>query len=63
MNVTDQDLQSFLADQETPLTQQGNTASLDFNDNDVKSLIGDVPDGDLKQYMDEHGGAVDLATN
>lgn len=62
-NVSDQELQSFLADQETPLTQQGNTASLDFNDNDVKSLLGDVPDGDLKQYMDEHGGAVDLATN
>ncbi len=24
---------------------------------------GDVPDGDLKQYMEEHGGPDDIATN
>jgi len=64
MKVSDQELQSFLADQDTTLAQQtNNTAALDFNDNDVKSLLGDVPDGDLRQYMDEHGGAIDIATN
>jgi hypothetical protein len=64
MKVSDQDLQSFLADQDTTLAQQtNNTASLDFNDSDVRSLLSDVPDGDLRQFMDEHGGAVDIATN
>ncbi len=62
--VSDQDLQSFLADQDTTLAQPtNNIAALDFNDGDVKSLLGDIPDGELKQYMDEHGGVVDIATN
>ncbi|HEY4285478.1 MAG TPA: hypothetical protein VGN00_00145 [Puia sp.] len=39
------------------------TATLDITDSDVKSLLGDVPDGELKSYMEEHGGANDIATN
>ena len=39
------------------------TATLDITDSDVKSLLGDVPDGELKSYMEEHGGASDIATN
>jgi len=65
--VSDEDLQSFLADQDTTLAQpvqnNASTATLDMNDSDVKSLLGDVPDGELKQYMEEHGGATDVATN
>jgi hypothetical protein len=64
--VSDQDLQNFLADQDTTLAQpiQNNaTATLDMNDSDLKTLLGDVPDGELKQYMEEHGGAMDIATN
>jgi hypothetical protein len=62
--VSDQELQSFLADQDTTLAQPtNNTATLDFNDNDVKSLLGDIPEGELKQYMEEHGGPNDIATN
>ena len=66
--VSDQDLQSFLADthedDDTPVDQSAaNVAALDFNDGEVNSLLADIPDGDLKQYMDEHGGAVDIATN
>jgi hypothetical protein len=66
--VSDQDLQNFLADTHTdsdsPVDQSAaNTASLEFNDGEVKSLLGEIPDGELKQYMDEHGGAVDIATN
>jgi hypothetical protein len=65
MKVSDQDLQSFLSDQDESLAQQpaNATATIDFNDNDVRSLLGDLPDGDLKQYMDDHGGTVDIATN
>jgi hypothetical protein len=64
MKVSDQELQTFLSDQDTTLAQQTNVAvELGFNDSDVKSLLGDVPDGDLKQYLDEHGGAIDIATN
>lgn len=62
--VSDQDLQSFLADQDTTLAQPvSGIASLDFNDNDLNSLLGDVPDGEIKQYMEEHGGINDIATN
>jgi hypothetical protein len=64
--VSDQDLQSFLADQDTTLAQPVSmvaAAMPDFNDNDLKSFLGDVPDGELKQYMEEHGGANDIATN
>lgn len=67
--VSDQDLQSFLVDQDTTLAQpepiSGNTATaaLDMSDTDMKNLLGDVPDGELKQYMEEHGGANDIATN
>ena len=62
--VSDQELQSFLADQDTTLAQPtNNTATLDFNDGNLKSLLGDVPDGELKQYMEEHGGSNDIATN
>lgn len=65
--VSDQDLQNFLADQDTTLAQpvQNNAsmATLDMSDSDLKTLLGDVPDGELKQYMEEHGGAMDIATN
>jgi hypothetical protein len=68
--VSDQELQSFLADQDTTLAQPtsdlapaGNIASMEFNEGDLRSLLGDVPDGELKQYMEEHGGANDIATN
>ena len=65
-NVSDQDLQSFLADPDEEAQVDhpaNNVAALDFNDGDIKSLLGEIPDGDLKQYMDEHGEAVDIATN
>jgi hypothetical protein len=67
--VSDQDIQTYLdSDNDninTPLAEvvTNSTATLDIDDNDVKSLLGDVPDGDLKQYMEEHGGAKDMATN
>ncbi|HEY4337581.1 MAG TPA: hypothetical protein VGM89_16830, partial [Puia sp.] len=49
--VSDQDLQSFLADQDTTLAQPVNVVAMqDFNDNDLKTFLGDVPDGELKQY-------------
>jgi hypothetical protein len=65
--VSDQELQSFLVDQDTtlaqPVTNDASMANIDMNDNDLKSLLGDVPDGELKQYMEEHEGATDIATN
>ncbi|HXB06679.1 MAG TPA: hypothetical protein VNW04_06180 [Puia sp.] len=62
--VSDQELQNFLEDQDTTLAQQTNsTADLEFNDGDVRTLLGDIPDGELKQYLEEHGGANDMATN
>ena len=73
--ISDQDLQSFLDDQNDQNQSDDNsqlaaetepvnsTATLDITDSDVKSLLGDVPDGELKSYMEEHGGANDIATN
>jgi hypothetical protein len=73
--VSDAELQSFLVDQDTTLAQPvGNiglmaTAGMDeselvdMTDNGLNSLLGQVPDGELKQYMDEHGGVSDIATN
>lgn len=63
--VSDAELQGFLVDQDTTLAQplSNTTATIDMNDTDLKTLLGDVPDGELKQYMEEHGGASDIATN
>jgi hypothetical protein len=66
--VSDQELQNFLTVQGATFEQPVNSASLDAaslgaDDGDLKSLLGNVPDGELKQYMEEHGGANDIATN
>ena len=78
VKISDQDLQNFLDDQNdqvvddnsraddnspTATESMNSTATLDITDSDVKSLLGDVPDGELKSYMEEHGGASDIATN
>lgn len=63
--VSDQEMQAYLDDQRTLLADPVNnsTATLDMNEGDVKSFLGDVSDNDLKQYMEEHGKADELATN
>jgi len=68
--VSDQDIESYLdnEDNHTSQLQQedavGNsTASLEFSDNDIRSFLGDIPDNDLKQYMEEHGDLKDYPTN
>ena len=63
--VSDQEMQTYLDDQQSILSEPvpNSTANLDINDNDVKSLLGDVSDGELTQYMEEHGRANDIATN
>jgi hypothetical protein len=63
--VSDQEMQAYLDDQHSILAEPGNTstATLDMNEGEVKSLLGEVPDDDLQQYMEEHGKAEDLATN
>jgi len=66
--VSDQEILNYLDDQNSILAEpvpneSNNTATLDMNESDVKSLLGDVPDGELQQYMEEHGRATDIATN
>jgi hypothetical protein len=67
--VSDQELQNFLTVQGASpwgatSEQPTSTAStLDVNDKDLKTLLGNVPDGELKQYMEERGGANDIETN
>lgn len=67
--ISDQDIESYLdtnnITNSVPLPDElaNSTASLDLSDNDVKSFLGEVPDGELRQYIDEHGDEKDLATN
>jgi len=66
--VSDQEIQNYLDNHNnTPLAEPdsiiNSTATLNVDENDVKSLLGDIPDGELKQYLEEHGGTKDVATN
>lgn len=64
--VSDQEIENYMDDEQGSILAEpvaSSTANLDINDNDVKTLLGDVPDGELKQYLDEHGRANDIATN
>lgn len=65
--VSDEELQNYLVDQDTTLAQPvgniGLMATVNMDDNNLKSLLGGVPEGELKQYVDEHGGTSDIATN
>ena len=63
--VSDGEMQAYLDDQRTLLADAGgtSTATLDMNEGEVKSVLGEVSDNDLQQYMEEHGKADDLATN
>ncbi|HMH22428.1 MAG TPA: hypothetical protein VK563_11660 [Puia sp.] len=64
--VSDQEIQNYLDDQDDHSLADGatnSTATLDFNDNDVKDLLGDVPDNELKMYLEEHSASKDVVTN
>ena len=70
--LSDQEILAYLDDQHDALNVSAanstaaldpGAASLDINEGDVKSLLGEVTDNDLQQYMDEHGKGDDLATN
>jgi len=67
--VSDQDIENYLdtnnVTNNVPMADDfaNSTASLDITDNDIKSFLGDVPDGELKQYIDEHGDVKNLGTN
>lgn len=68
--VSDQDIENYVDDHTVQIQQvqqeedyANSTASLDISDNDAKSLLGDVPDGELAQYMEEHGDLKDYPTN
>jgi len=66
--VSDQEIQNYLDNHNNiPLAEPdsilNSTATLNVDENDVKNLLGDIPDGELKQYLEEHGGTKDVATN
>jgi hypothetical protein len=64
-NVSDQEIMAYLDDEHSFVADPAatGTATLDLNEGDVKSLLGDVSDSDLQQYVEEHGKAEDIATN
>ena len=63
--VSDQDLENYLDIHNVPLAETGTntTASIDFSENDIKSMLGDVSDAELKQYEDDQSGTKEPATN
>src|ERR1700733_5547009 len=63
--VSDQELLNYLENQNIPLAETitNTTATLEFNDADVKNILGNVPDAELNQYLEDNGGAKDLVTN
>lgn len=65
--VSDQEISNFLNNQVIPMTEaatnNNTTASIDFGENDIKEILGDVSDNELQQYMNEQAGGKDSQTN
>jgi hypothetical protein len=66
LKISDQEITNYLHNHDVPsaeATTNNSTASLDFNDNDISELLGDVPDNELEDYATDHTGPKDLITN
>jgi hypothetical protein len=63
--VSDQEIENYLDNHNVPVAESvtNSTVNLDISDSDIKNMLGDVSDAELKQYLDEHVGSRDLATN
>jgi len=63
--VSDQEIMNYLDNQDLPLADitSNSTAILDLNDNDIKDLLNEIPDGELQQYAAEHNIPKDLNSN
>ncbi len=64
--VSDQEILNYLENQNIPLAEtmaNSSTATLDFSDTDVKNILGNVSDDELKEYLDDNGGTKDPVTN
>jgi hypothetical protein len=63
--ASDQEILNYLENQNIPLAETMNNstaAAVEFNDADVKNILGNVSDDELNQYLDE-SGAKDPVTN
>ncbi len=63
--VSDQEILNYLENQNIPLSETMSTstaAAVEFNDADVKNILGNVPDEELNQYLDD-SGSKDPVTN
>jgi hypothetical protein len=62
--VSDQEILNYLENQNIPLAETLNStaAAVEFNDADVKNMLGTVPDEELNQYLEDNG-AKDPVTN
>ncbi len=63
--VSDQEILNYLDNQNIQLaeTAANSTATLEFNDADVKNILGNVPDAELDQYLEDNGGNKNPVTN
>ena len=51
--LTDDELVSFIEDQSSPLPDFLNMTNTDIDSDDIKTMLADIPDAELKKYLDE----------
>lgn len=64
--VSDQEILNYLENQNIPLAEtmsNSTAAAVEFNDADVKNILGNVPDDELNQYLEDNGGTKEPVTN
>jgi hypothetical protein len=62
--ISDQDIETYLDSQHTLAEElASSTAAVDISANDLTSMLDDVSDAELKEYMEDHGTVKDLPMN
>jgi hypothetical protein len=67
--ISDQEMINYLDDQSTPAVSADSSVGIasadvaDITESDASDLLGDVPDEELQQYVDEHISSKNLITN
>ena len=63
--VSDQELENYLDNHNVSLAEAAtnSTATIDFTENDIKGMLGDVSDAELRQYQEDQGSVKEPATN
>ena len=61
--LSDDELARYIDDQTSPLQELLNFSNSDLSSEDVKMMLADVPDDELKQYLEDYSGGSETITN